>query len=92
MLSGENDSPEIAQQLADLIKPRNKLSYVNLIPYNPVAEHIKYERSTKDNTAKFYDVLKKMALTVSFVKNMEQILMQLVDNYVQNKLRKIRPN
>ena len=59
MLSGENDSPEIAQQLADLIKPRNKLSYVNLIPYNPVAEHIKYERSTKDNTAKFYDVLKK---------------------------------
>ena len=59
MLSGENDSPEIAQQLADLIKPRNKLSYVNLIPYIPVAEHIKYERSTKDNTAKFYDVLKK---------------------------------
>ena len=59
MLSGENDSPEIAQQLADLIKPRNKLSYVNLIPYNPVAEHIKYERSTKDNTAKFYDILKK---------------------------------
>lgn len=59
MLSGENDSPETAQQLADLIKPRNKLSYVNLIPYNPVAEHIKYERSTKDNTAKFYDVLKK---------------------------------
>ncbi len=59
MLSGENDTPEIAQELADLIKPRNKLSYVNLIPYNPVAEHIKYERSTRNDTAKFYDVLKK---------------------------------
>lgn len=55
MLSGENDTPEIAQELADLIKPRNKLSYVNLIPYNPVAEHIKYERSTRNDTAKFYD-------------------------------------
>ncbi|QPS70908.1 23S rRNA (adenine(2503)-C(2))-methyltransferase RlmN [Lactococcus garvieae] len=59
MLSGENDTPEIAQELADLIKPRNKLSYVNLIPYNPVAEHIKYERSTRSDTTKFYDVLKK---------------------------------
>ncbi|EKF51738.1 23S rRNA (adenine(2503)-C(2))-methyltransferase RlmN [Lactococcus garvieae] len=59
MLSGENDTPEIAQELADLIKPRNKLSYVNLIPYNPVAEHIKYERSTRNDTTKFYDVLKK---------------------------------
>ena len=59
MLSGENDMPEIAQELATLIKPRNKLSYVNLIPYNPVAEHIKYERSTKNSTMKFYDVLKK---------------------------------
>ena len=55
----EIESPEIAQELADLIKPRNKLSYVNLIPYNPVAEHIKYERSTRNDTAKFYDVLKK---------------------------------
>lgn len=59
MLNGVNDSPEIAQELANLIKPRNKLSYVNMIPYNPVAEHIKYERSASDNVAKFYDVLKK---------------------------------
>ncbi|MFC4653014.1 23S rRNA (adenine(2503)-C(2))-methyltransferase RlmN [Lactococcus nasutitermitis] len=59
MLSGVNDTPEIAQELANLIKPRNKLAYVNLIPYNPVAEHIKYERSTHDATMKFYDVLKK---------------------------------
>ncbi|MCL2681055.1 MAG: 23S rRNA (adenine(2503)-C(2))-methyltransferase RlmN [Streptococcaceae bacterium] len=59
MLSGVNDSPEVAQELANLIKPRKKLAYVNLIPYNPVAEHIKYERSTNDNVLKFYDILKK---------------------------------
>lgn len=59
MLSGINDSSEVAQQLAELIKPRNKLAYVNLIPYNPVAEHIKYERSTKDAVEQFYNVLKK---------------------------------
>ncbi|HEY0222153.1 23S rRNA (adenine(2503)-C(2))-methyltransferase RlmN [Lactovum miscens] len=59
MLSGVNDSSQVAQELADLIKPRNKLSYVNLIPYNPVAEYIKYERSAKDNVTKFYDILKK---------------------------------
>jgi 23S rRNA (adenine2503-C2)-methyltransferase len=62
MLSGINDSPEIAQQLADLIKPRKHLAYVNLIPYNPVAEYIKYERSSKDAVLKFYDVLKKNGL------------------------------
>ncbi|MCL2858565.1 MAG: 23S rRNA (adenine(2503)-C(2))-methyltransferase RlmN, partial [Streptococcaceae bacterium] len=50
---------EVAQELANLIKPRKKLAYVNLIPYNPVAEHIKYERSTNDNVLKFYDILKK---------------------------------
>ncbi|MDR2976618.1 MAG: 23S rRNA (adenine(2503)-C(2))-methyltransferase RlmN [Streptococcaceae bacterium] len=62
MLSGINDSPEIAQQLADLIKPRKHLAYVNLIPYNPVAEYIKYERSSKEAVLKFYDVLKKNGL------------------------------
>ncbi|GAB2025526.1 dual-specificity RNA methyltransferase RlmN [Lactovum odontotermitis] len=59
MLSGVNDTPEIAQQLANLIKPRKQLAYVNLIPYNPVAEYIKYERSSKDTVLKFYDILKK---------------------------------
>jgi 23S rRNA (adenine2503-C2)-methyltransferase len=59
MLSGVNDTPQIAQELANWIKPRNKLAYVNLIPYNPVAEYIKYKRSSKDNVLKFYDVLKK---------------------------------
>ena len=42
-----------------LLKDKRHLSYVNLIPYNPVAEHIKYERSTKKDILAFYDILKK---------------------------------
>lgn len=59
MLNGVNDRPEHAQQLADLLKNKKKLTYVNLIPYNPVSEHDQYSRSTKADVLKFYDVLKK---------------------------------
>jgi 23S rRNA (adenine2503-C2)-methyltransferase len=64
MLAGVNDSVEIAQQLAELMKPRKRVAYVNLIPYNPVAEHIKYERSARDTVLAFYDVLKKNGINV----------------------------
>ena len=43
---------------SDLKKIR-KLSYINLIPYNPVSEHDQYCRSSKEHVAAFYDVLKK---------------------------------
>lgn len=59
MLSQVNDRPEHAQQLADLLRNKKKLSYVNLIPYNPVSEHDQYSRSSKEAVLKFYDVLKK---------------------------------
>ena len=49
MLNEVNDHPENAQELADLTKKIRKLSYINLIPYNPVSERV----------AAFYDVLKK---------------------------------
>ena len=48
MLSQVNDRPEHAQQLADLLRNKKKLSYVNLIPYNPVSEHDQYSRSSKE--------------------------------------------
>ena len=48
-----------AIELADLTKKIRKLSYINLIPYNPVSEHDQYSRSTKERVAAFYDVLKK---------------------------------
>lgn len=59
MLSNVNDRVEHAQQLADLLKDKKKLTYVNLIPYNPVSEHDQYSRSTKEDVLAFYDVLKK---------------------------------
>lgn len=59
LLKDVNDHVEEAQQLAELLKDIRHLSYVNLIPYNPVSEHIQYERSTKDSILRFYDTLKK---------------------------------
>ncbi|MBM7688825.1 23S rRNA (adenine(2503)-C(2))-methyltransferase RlmN [Enterococcus ureilyticus] len=59
MLSNVNDRPEHAQQLADLLKDKKKLTFVNLIPYNPVSEHDQYSRSEKADVLKFYDILKK---------------------------------
>ncbi|MGO3731550.1 MAG: 23S rRNA (adenine(2503)-C(2))-methyltransferase RlmN [Vagococcus sp.] len=59
MLSKVNDLPEHAQELADLLKDKKKLTYVNLIPYNPVDEHDNYQRSTKEDILAFYNVLLK---------------------------------
>lgn len=59
MLNEVNDGVEQAQELADLTKNIRKLSYVNLIPYNPVSEHDQYSRSPKERVSAFYDVLKK---------------------------------
>lgn len=59
MLKDVNDRIEEARQLAELLRDIRHLSYVNLIPYNPVNEHIHYERSEKDTILRFYDTLKK---------------------------------
>lgn len=59
LLKDVNDHIEEAKQLANLLKNKRKLVYVNLIPYNPVYEHIQYERSTKESMLAFYDTLKK---------------------------------
>ncbi|HEL0589119.1 TPA: 23S rRNA (adenine(2503)-C(2))-methyltransferase RlmN [Streptococcus equi subsp. zooepidemicus] len=59
MLNKVNDGVEQAQELADLTKRIRKLSYVNLIPYNPVSEHDQYSRSPRERVAAFYDILKK---------------------------------
>lgn len=59
MLSQVNDRPEHAGELADLMRDKKKLVYINLIPYNPVGEHDHYQRSSKEDILAFYDVLKK---------------------------------
>lgn len=59
MIHQVNDQKEHAEQLVALLKDHKKLSYVNLIPYNPVNEHVQYQRSEMDDILAFYDVLKQ---------------------------------
>ncbi len=62
MLSGINDSPKEASELASLIKGLNV--YVNLIPYNETS-HIEYKKSNNDTVMAFYDKLKKCGINVT---------------------------
>ncbi|KRG09461.1 23S rRNA (adenine(2503)-C(2))-methyltransferase RlmN [Lederbergia galactosidilytica] len=59
LLKDVNDHIEEATQLAKLLYDKRHLTYVNLIPYNPVNEHIQYERSEHKDIMAFYDTLKK---------------------------------
>lgn len=59
MIHDINDKTEHAEELVELLKDKKKLAYVNLIPYNPVNEHVQYERSYKEDILAFYDILKK---------------------------------
>ena len=54
MLSGVNDSIECAKELVELVK--GTMSYINLIPYNPVDEH-SFKRSSDSNVHKFFSYL-----------------------------------
>ncbi|ARI77787.1 23S rRNA (adenine(2503)-C(2))-methyltransferase RlmN [Halobacillus mangrovi] len=56
LLRDVNDHVAEAHQLADLLMDKRHLSYVNLIPYNPVADH-PYERSEKEAILSFYQTL-----------------------------------
>lgn len=59
LLKDVNDHKEEALELVKLLKNKRHLSYVNLIPYNPVDEHNQYERSTKKAILEFYETLLK---------------------------------
>lgn len=61
LLSGVNDSVELADQLSDLIRGLN--AYVNLIPYNYVKE-FGYERTDMKRAMQFYDRLTKRGINV----------------------------
>jgi len=66
MIDQVNDGVEQATELVGLI-PRHMrhMVYVNLIPYNPVANpRITYKRAKKEQMLKFYDILKKNGITV----------------------------
>lgn len=59
LIKDVNDREEHALQLVELLKDKRHLSYVNLIPYNPVSEHIEYERSTNEAIKKFAETLQQ---------------------------------
>ena len=56
LIKDVNDREEHALQLVELLKDKRHLSYVNLIPYNPVSEHIQYERSTNKTIERFEQI------------------------------------
>ncbi|WP_026827090.1 23S rRNA (adenine(2503)-C(2))-methyltransferase RlmN [Exiguobacterium artemiae] len=62
LLRGVNDQKAQAIELAKLFEDKRHLTYVNLIPYNPVDEHGQYQRSTSEDISAFYDTLKKNGL------------------------------
>lgn len=62
LLSDVNDHVAEAIQLAKLLENKRHLSYVNLIPYNPVDEHSQYQRSTPEAIQAFYETLKKRGI------------------------------
>lgn len=62
MLDDVNDHVEEARQLAKLLSNKRHLSYVNLIPYNPVDEHSQYRRSKPEAIQAFYETLKRRGI------------------------------
>ncbi|MFP7286734.1 23S rRNA (adenine(2503)-C(2))-methyltransferase RlmN [Shouchella clausii] len=62
LIKDVNDHKEEALQLAELIGDKRHLSYVNLIPYNPVDEHSQYQRSEPEAISQFFDTLKKKGI------------------------------
>ncbi|MBP0984531.1 MAG: 23S rRNA (adenine(2503)-C(2))-methyltransferase RlmN [Oscillospiraceae bacterium] len=62
MLSGVNDSPEQARQLAELIGFCKRF-YVNIIPYN--GNDSGFTKSSRERIMAFYDVLKKHGISVT---------------------------
>lgn len=62
MLSGVNDSPEQAENLAELVGGGREF-YVNIIPYN--GNDSGFTRSSRERIMAFYDVLKKRGVPVT---------------------------
>src|SRR5699024_8370428 len=48
LIKDVNDQKEHAVELSGLLHHIRHLAYVNLIPYNPVNEHVQYQRSTPE--------------------------------------------
>ena len=67
LLKGVNDTKQCALDLVKLIKDNDLFAYVNLIPFNPVAE-LKFERSEQKSVHMFRDVLMKNGINTTIRK------------------------
>lgn len=63
MLKDVNDGRKEALELAELLDDHRHLAYVNLIPYNKVAEHIQYERSETETIQAFEETLRRRGIS-----------------------------
>lgn len=63
LLGGLNDSPELARQLARLLRDRTAL--LNVIPYNPVAG-LPYRTPLVDSQQRFREILERAGVNVQF--------------------------
>jgi 23S rRNA (adenine2503-C2)-methyltransferase len=70
LMGGINDSDEIAQQLAELL--RGRLCHVNLIPYNPV-EMLDFHRPSPERIEQFAAILERSGIptTVRYSRGVE---------------------
>lgn len=63
LLNGVNDTPEVARELADLLRPLKDQVKLNLIPYNPIfnAEGLAktFKPPTADDVSTFQNILQK---------------------------------
>ena len=64
VLAGVNDTPKLAEQLANLLKRFDLRSHVNLIPWNPVDES-EFKRPDKAHVKAFAAVLEEHRVPVS---------------------------
>ncbi|AXH99567.1 23S rRNA (adenine(2503)-C(2))-methyltransferase RlmN [Sporosarcina sp. PTS2304] len=62
LLRDVNDHVKEAEELGRLLADKRHLSYVNLIPYNPVDEHGQYQRSEPEAIKSFYEVLRRKGI------------------------------
>ena len=67
LIAGENDTPDLAKELAALLKGKN--AHVNLIPVNPIKER-DYKQSQGESIQKFKLILEKYGINVTIRREM----------------------
>ena len=62
LLKGINDTPKLANQLADLVKDIN--CYVNLIPYNEVSTK-PFKKTSSEDAQRFFEILHQRGINAT---------------------------